>query len=75
MRYDTPFVVKRWAPPIGRLASPRRLTVAYQAYTLTEALEWCAQAQNQALRYEYFRPAALFIEHRGARAAFPRRHE
>ena len=40
MRHDAPFLVKRYAPIIGRPDGPRRVAVEHQAYTLEAALEW-----------------------------------
>jgi hypothetical protein len=36
-RHDAPYLVKRFATPIGRPDSPRRIAVEYQAYTLEDA--------------------------------------
>jgi hypothetical protein len=73
MRYDAPFVVKRFAPMIGRPESPRRITIAYQAYTLSAAIEWCRQERTQEARTAgtgvwWHRPAVLFLERRGQSA-------
>jgi len=69
MKYDAPFLVKRYAPMIGRPESPRRITIAFQTYTLRAALEWCQDEQAHAARQGagvwWSRAAVLYIERRG----------
>jgi hypothetical protein len=63
MRYDSPFVVKRLAPMMGRPNSPRRIVVAQQAYTLDEALQ---EAKNERQPRPPFWPGyPCWIERRG----------
>lgn len=35
-----PFLVKRYAPMIGRPDSPKRITTAFYAYALDHAIAW-----------------------------------
>jgi hypothetical protein len=49
VRYDAPFLVKRFAPLLGRPSSRRRTSVAHQAYRLADALEW-AQHERRRVR-------------------------
>jgi hypothetical protein len=74
MRHDAPFIVKRRAPMIGRPDSTPRITVAYQAYQLEAALDWCRRDVETHNRYvtrfgveanTWSRCSALWIEHRG----------
>jgi hypothetical protein len=68
MRHDAPFLVKRFAPMIGRPESKRRITVAYQAYRLADAIEWARGEQEHAERCSWVRRPALWIERRGQSA-------
>jgi hypothetical protein len=70
MRYDAPFLVKRWAPIMGRPDGPRRISVVYQAYTLETAMHE-ATYENDRHRRQLVRlgPAAHWIERRGAPAS------
>jgi hypothetical protein len=66
MRLGTKFVLKRYAPILGS-SGPRRVTVAWHAYTVADALE-IARLQikiNRAIR------GSLWIESRDARAHRP----
>jgi hypothetical protein len=38
-RHDAPYLLMRYGPPIGRPDHPPRIAVAYQAYSLEEALQ------------------------------------
>lgn len=70
MKHDAPFLVKRYAPMIGRPDSPRRITIAYQAYTVGAALAWCRQERSYrelegGTGVWWHRQAVLYIERRG----------
>jgi hypothetical protein len=73
VRHDALFLVKRWASLIGRPDSSRRLTVAYQAYTLATAQRWAADERQRALDVWSRRRAVLWIERRGQPATRPRK--
>jgi hypothetical protein len=62
MRHDAPFLVKRYAPMIGRPDSVRRVTVGHQAYTLEAALEF-ARLNLSATPWRAAGP--VWIERRG----------
>jgi hypothetical protein len=68
MRHDAPFVVKRLAPMIGRPDSRRRITVAYQAYRLRDALDWIRGELASLALHPQRRRSAFWIERRGAKA-------
>lgn len=61
MRYGAAFIVKRFAPMIGRPESPRRITVAHQTYTLVYALEFTAGDRWSGVKPK----GPLWIEKRG----------
>ena len=65
MRYDAPFIVKRYAPMIGRPDSPKRVTVAHQAYTLDAALTF---ARLQLSETPWRLSGPCWIEKRGQSA-------
>jgi hypothetical protein len=65
MRYDAPFLVKRYAPIFGHPNSARRVTVAYQEYRLTDAIEWARYTNERASNQPRFGPTACWIERRG----------
>lgn len=74
MRSDAPFLVKRYAPMMGRPTSfPRRISIAHQAYTLESALLWACSERNWETRPDapdWQRDAALFwVERRHQSAA------
>jgi hypothetical protein len=77
MRHDAPFIVKRYAPMIGRPMTARRVTVAYQAYTLDAALAFARNERDVVTRLaaqcDWLRPATLWIEQRGQTAALSTR--
>jgi len=57
VRTDAPFLVKRYAPMMGRPESRRRVVVDYQAYSLEEALHHC--------RHLIWNKGARWVERRG----------
>jgi hypothetical protein len=65
MRHDAPFLVKRFAPMIGRPNSPRRITVAHQAYTLDAALSF---ARLNLSPHAWKQQGPVWIERRGQSA-------
>lgn len=68
MRHDAPFLVKRYAPMIGRPESARRITVAFQAYRLLDAHDWIRGELLHISRAPWARRSAFWIERRGAPA-------
>lgn len=68
MRHDAPFLVKRYAPMIGRPDSKRRVTVAHQDYRLADALRSAREELAFAARYPWPRHAGAWIERRGQAA-------
>lgn len=68
MRYDAPFLVKRYAPMIGRPDSPRRITVAHQEYTLNNAIVSARGELDFAARYPWRRHGGVWVERRGQSA-------
>jgi hypothetical protein len=67
MRHDAPFLVKRYAPMIGRPDGPKRVTMAFQTYALAEAQRWADTERQRAWR------AVFWIERRGQSATRPRK--
>jgi hypothetical protein len=60
MRCDAPFVVKHLAPIMDRPDRPRRASVAYQAYSVADALHWARPGSPAR--------GPVWIERRGAPA-------
>jgi hypothetical protein len=58
MRHDAQYLVKRFAPTMGRPEMGRRVSVACNAYTLDEALAAIPQLRR-------FGAVAFWIERRG----------
>jgi hypothetical protein len=50
MRFDAPFVVKRYSPPIGRANAPRRVTIEARAYSLDEAMQYARRNREMFAR-------------------------
>jgi hypothetical protein len=63
MRHDAPFLVKRLAPMMGRRDGPRRVTVAFNAYTIQSALVAAGEDQARAARFPHWRES-FWIERR-----------
>jgi hypothetical protein len=72
MRYDAPFLVKRFAPMMGRPDSKRRVTVAYQAYTVADAVKEAAYERRRHQLQSRLGPASFWIERRGQKAVLPK---
>lgn len=66
MRHDAPYLVKRYAPMMGRPDSPKRITVAHQAYTLDAALTFARMEQSA---HPWRVRAPHWIERRGQKAS------
>lgn len=73
MRHDAPYLVKRYAPMIGWPASAKRVTVAFQAYSLAAAQQWARIERLRALDVWSARRAVFWIERRGQPATRPKR--
>lgn len=55
MRHDAPFVVKRFAPPIGRPNAQRRVVLEHNAYSMAEALDAARGPARRRLALEAIR--------------------
>jgi hypothetical protein len=73
MRHDAPFLVKRYAPMIGRPDSPKLVTIAFQGYSFDEVHRWAVAARQRALDVWSTRQAVFWIERRGQPATRPKR--
>jgi len=80
MRHDSPYLVKRWAPTFGRPAEPRRVTVAYQEYSIAAAVTHARSALQASRRLGSYQSeafghnlAAYWIERRGQPATLTTR--
>ena len=71
MRNDAPYLVKRYAPMMGRPESPRRIAVAFNAYTLESALKEARYERDRVAAQPRLQPASFWIERRGAVATRP----
>ena len=66
MRYNATFLVKRYAPMIGRPESARRITIAAQEYSLRDALTAAADLTMTSPRpASRAARSAYWIEKRG----------
>lgn len=69
MRYDAPYLVKRYAHPIGRADQPMCVAVEYQAYSVEDALRWAVYEQQRSANPPDFRAwlrgSQRWIERRG----------
>lgn len=71
MRHGAPFLVKRFAPMMGRPDSARRIQLAHNAYSLSEALEWIQREREHIDRVPYLTRPPFWIERRGSMASRP----
>jgi hypothetical protein len=66
MRYDAPYLVKRYGPMIGRPESARRISTAAQEYSVFEALSAAADLTMTSPRpSSRASRSAFWIEKRG----------
>ena len=62
MKYLAGYIVKRYAPPIGRPDKPPRISLAYWAWSLPEAITTASQERQRLIAKG---PALVWVENKG----------